>query len=265
MKKIIECKDIVPQTPDWYAEHIKSKEVALPIKIHPLLMCGCDKAIAEYDRLYEILIKPYCKIFERDGKDGADMFVRKVVSMYIDLWIDVREYNDIETRSTCANDTSRLKNFKATLSRAKRIEIEWESDGTHFSISEIKVIDSTKNTDSLRVEGGLNEKLLYDIVLGLSHQVTKLTPSHRMWNEYRKVISENIDKRLYFETDTRTANKEIAIKCRDLYRILLDYFEKQNGIHLPSDDAVNMTIRILGLNIDANYVDRFKRLIQGEK
>ena len=205
-----------------YESHIKAKSVALPIKIHPLLMCDKDTAIAEYDRLYEILIKPYCKICERDGKDGADLFIRKVVSMYIDLWTDAREYNDIETRSMCANDTSRLKNFKATLSRAKRIEIEWESDGTHFIISEIKVIDSTKNTDSIRVEGGLNEKLFYDIVLGLSHQVTKLTPSHRMWNEYRRVISENIDKRLYFETDIRTANKEIAIKCRDLYKLLLN-------------------------------------------
>ena len=41
--------------PGWmpeYEKHIKDKKPSIPIKIHPLLMCDKDTAIAEYDRLY---------------------------------------------------------------------------------------------------------------------------------------------------------------------------------------------------------------------
>lgn len=264
-KPVIE-KSAQPKWMQEYEKYIKDKKPSLPIKLHPLLMCDKDTAIAEYDRLYDILKEPYVRVYaSNQSKEEADRFIKSIIDGYIDLWVDVQEYNDKETRRMCADDTSELKNFMATLGRAKRMELQWESDGVHFRITEIKVLDNTKNSDALNADGGVNEMLFADIVSRLTGQATKLTPSHMRWREYQKVISECVEKRLYFDTDMRTAKREIAMKCRALYDSLMNNPECLSKSHNHSDEAVKLLVRILGISISKEEEGRFKDLIQGKK
>ena len=275
---IDETKRVKPVTeksvqPEWMSEYetyIKSKNIALPIKIHPQLMfekdATIDAAIAEYDRLYDILKEPYTRVFvNKQSKDVADRFIKSIIDEYLNLFMDVREYNDIEIRRLCADDTSELKNFISTLGRAKRMELQWESDGVCFRITEIKVLDNTKNSDVLNADSGVNEMLFADIVSRLTVQATRLTPSHKQWREYQKAISECVKKRLYFDTDIRTAKKEIAMKCRALYDLLMNNPECLSKSHNQSNEAVKLLVRILGISISEGEEDRFKDLIQGKK
>lgn len=264
-KPVIE-KSAQPKWMQEYEKYIKDKKPSLPIKLHPLLMCNKDTAIEEYDRLYDILKEPYVRVYaSNQSKEEADRFIKSIIDGYIDLWVDVQEYNDKETRRMCADDTSELKNFMATLGRAKRMELQWESDGVHFRITEIKVLDNTKNSDALNADGGVNEMLFADIVSRLTGQATRLTPSHMRWREYQKVISECVEKRLYFDTDMRTAKREIAMKCRALYDSLMNNPECLSKSHNHSDEAVKLLVRILGISISKEEEGRFKDLIQGKK
>ena len=268
------------EQPEWLSEyemHINSKRVPIRIddkealitiliKIHPLLMRDKDIAIAEYDRLYDILKDPYVRVYvSKQSKEEADRFIKSIIDEYIDLWVDVQEYNDEEARRMCADDTSELKNFISTLGRAKKMELQWESDGASFRITEIKVLDNTKNSDALNADGGINEMLFADIVSRLTMQATRLTPSHKRWREYQKVISECVEKRLYFDTDMRTAKREMAIKCRSLYNLLMNNPECLSISHNQSDEAVKLLVRILGISLLKGEEDRFKDLIQGKK
>lgn len=269
-KPVIE-KSAQPKWIPEYEKYIKDKRPSLPIKIHPLLMCNeedkaKDTAIAEYDRLYDILKEPYVRVYaSNQSKEEADRFIKSIIAEYVDLWESVREYNDIEVRRLYADDTSELKNFISTLGRAKRMELQWESDGVCFRITEIKVLDNAKNSDVLNADSGVNEMLFADIVLRLTVQATRLTPSHKQWREYQKVISECVKKSLYFDTDIRTAKKELAMKCRALYDSLMNNPECLSKSHNQSDEAVKLLIRILGISISEGEEDRFKDLIQGKK
>lgn len=218
-----------------------------------------DDAKNEYERVYSIMRDIY-------ARTGSIEFVLDIYTQYHNLYEAVKEYNDIEYRKILADDTSNLKNFLATLSRAEKINITWdETDGVNYRILEIRAVDKSNNSDSIAWDNGINELLLNDVVKEFDRTYSRLTKMHPKWSQCKNIIANAVRGRLFYDTDIRTASKTIAIKCRDLYRLLLEYYEKQNGIHLPSDDAVNMTIRILGLKMDVGYIDRFKRLIQGEK
>lgn len=259
----------------WYTDHINSKKVALPIKVYPPLMLDKESAFREYDRLYEVFCTLYKSMmrFYIEEKDHdiplAESitleFLSKVNDEYLSLCDTVQEYNDEEMRRMCALDTSDLKTFIATLHRAKKIEVQWQSDGTSFRILGIKAIDKTKNSDSLNSDGGVNDMLFNDIVSKLDGLETKLTPSHRKWAQYQKVISECVAERMYFDTDVRTIKKELAKKCRNLYDLIMSEPECLPKTQNQSDEAVSMLVRILDINISEEEKGRLKELIQGKK
>lgn len=252
---MVSCED--------FESHIKRVSNGSDIGILPVhhfsTYGSVDNAKREYERVYSIMGDIYAKT------DSIEL-VLNIYTQYFNLYEAVREYNDIEYRKILADDTSNLKNFLATLSRAEKINITWdETDGVNYRILEIRAIDKSNNSDSIAWDNGINELLLNDVVKEFDRTYSRLTKKHPRWSQCRNIIADAIRGRLFYDTDIRTASKTIAIKCRELYRLLLEYYEKQNGRHLPSDDAVNMTIRILGLKMDVGYIDRFKRLIQGEK
>lgn len=277
--KIIEPVIEKSTQPEWmseYEKYIKDKKPSLPIKIHPLLMCDKDTALAEYDRLYKILIEPYCKIFERDGQDDAEIFIGKVVSMYIDLWIDVREYNDTETRSILADDSKKLTHYANVVERAEQIDIELDDDER---IYKIYVKDDNGHRVYLSREydpdpkkamtEGANDQLFNEIADGINQHIRTdgvtdivIRKRNRKWDAIKMVVEDAVRKRIYFDTDIRSLTGDVAIKCRPLYNYITEH-RQEFGIDGKryANDVGEMVKKILDLNIDTR---RMVEKIQGK-
>lgn len=269
-----ELNEQKPGPIEWmpeYDSHIKSRPVSLPIKIHPLLMCDKDTAIAEYDRLYEILKVPYVEILKNDGQSEADMFVNKVISMYIDLWIDIRSYND-ESRQLCASDSKKMKHYANIVKNAVNISIAFDSD------DRIKAIYAQDDNDhrvrlsrqiKQGMEEGVNDRLFNDIASGLENvglcggsDKILITNANKRWDSVQKILYDAVQSRILYEPDVRAETKEMALKCRPLYRYLTS-FRKEFGINPKnySHAVGDMVKRITLLNIDTR---RLVEIIQGK-
>lgn len=160
------------EQPEWileYEKHIKSKEVALPIKIHPLLMCDKDTAMAEYDRLYDILKEPYESM--RKGKEKeqydklikyvsehearmdstqyalecAGRFARIVIDVYLDTWIDIKRINE-EEYIGISEDVQDIKHIISALHNAKYIKILQDSNDR---ICAVRICGKSNNVDTI--------------------------------------------------------------------------------------------------------------------
>jgi hypothetical protein len=254
--------------PEWmpeYEKHIKDKKPSIPIKIHPLLMCDKDTAIAEYDRLYEILKEPYVRVYaSNQSKEEADRFIKSIIDEYIGLWTDVREYNDIETRSMLADDSKKLKHYANVVKSAERIDIELDEDER---INKIYVKDINNHRVCLQREhdsckemiNGINDILFNDIATnvntfirsdGLTDIIIKKT--NKNWDAIRKIIEDSLRRRIFFETDIRSLTGEMALKCKSLYTFIAEHrkaFNLNNKKY--AYDVGDWVKKILSLNIDA--------------
>ena len=254
--------------PEWmpeYEKHIKDKKPSIPIKIHPLLMCDKDTAIAEYDRLYEILKEPYVRVYaSNQSKEEADRFIKSIIDEDIGLWTDVREYNDIETRSMLADDSKKLKHYANVVKSAERIDIELDEDER---INKIYVKDINNHRVCLQREhdsckemiNGINDILFNDIATnvntfirsdGLTDIIIKKT--NKNWDAIRKIIEDSLRRRIFFETDIRSLTGEMALKCKSLYTFIAEHrkaFNLNNKKY--AYDVGDWVKKILSLNIDA--------------
>ena len=263
-KPVIE-KSAQPKWIPEYEKYIKEKKPSLPIKIHPLLMCDKDTAIAEYDRLYEILKEPYVRVYaSNQSKEEADRFIKSIIDEYIGLWTDVREYNDIETRSMLADDSKKLKHYANVVKSAERIDIELDEDER---INKIYVKDINNHRVCLQREhdsckemiNGINDILFNDIATnvntfirsdGLTDIIIKKT--NKNWDAIRKIIEDSLRRRIFFETDIRSLTGEMALKCKPLYTFIA---ENRKAFNLNNKkyayDVGDWVKKILSLNIDA--------------
>ena len=279
---------VKPVRPDWYQEHINKKKIALtedlgielPIRIHPLLMLDKDGAIAEYDRLYSILAEPYKlryryaieteKLNALHSKEVADKFICDIISMYMDLWIDVREYNDMDFRSTCAEDSKQLTHYVNIVDRAEEIQINFDEDGR---ISVVFVKDDNGHRVSLSreyssdMQMGVNDNILNDITTGLrailsADGVDRITlgKKNKRWDEIQCILKSAVSKRVFYDPDVRSQTSDISLKCKPLYafivknRVLFGITEKRY-----SHKVGEIVKDILSLKIDTRrMVDKIQ-------
>lgn len=251
--------------PKWmpeYEKYIKDKKPSLPIKIHPLLMCDKDTAIAEYDRLYDILKEPYISIYERKKKEHHDILIKcgiseyeatkdaeqyaleysnrsikYIIDEYMRLLIDIREYNDIETRSILADDSKKLTHYANVVKRAERIDIELDEDER---ICKIYVKDDNDHRVCLSREydpdpekamtEGVNDRLFNEIADGINQHIRTdgvtdivIRKKNRKWGVIKMVVEDAVRKRIYFDTDIRSLTGDMTIKCRPLYNYITEH------------------------------------------
>lgn len=217
--------------------------IPIPIKIHPLLMCDKDTAIAEYDRLYDILKEPYTRVYaSNQSKEEADRFIKSIIDEYLNLFMDVREYNDIETREMLADDSKKLTHYANVVERAERIDIELDDDER---ICKIYVKDDNDHRVCLSREydpdpekvmtEGVNDRLFNEIADGISQHIrtdglTDITirKRNKNWDAIIKVVEEAVRKRIYFDTDIRSLTGEMALKCKPLYTFIAEHREAFN-------------------------------------
>lgn len=240
--------------------------VAIPIKIHPLLMCDKDTAIAEYDRLYDILKEPYARVYaSNQSKEEADRFIKSIIDEYIDLWTDVREYNDIETRSMLADDSKKLTHYANVVKRAERIDIELDEDER---ICKIFVKDDNNHRVCLSREydpdpektmtEGVNDRLFNDIADGINQHIrtdgltyVPIRENNKNWDAIKRVIEDAVRKRIYFDTRIKSLTGEMALKCKPLYIFIAEH---RKAFNLNSKkyayDVGDWIKEILSLNID---------------
>ena len=280
-KPVIE-KSAQPKWIPEYEKYIKDKKPSIPIKIHPLLMCNeVDKAkemaIAEYDRLYEILKEPYVRVYaSNQSKEEADRFIKSIIDEYIDLWTDVREYNDIETRSMLADDSKKLTHYANVVKRAEQIDIELDDDER---ICKIYVKDDNDHRVCLSREydsdpekamtEGVNNRLFKEIADCINQHIrtdcltyVPIRKNNKNWDAIKKVIEDAVRKRIYFDTDIRSLTGDMTIKCRPLYNFITEHRQEFdiNGKRYAND--VGETVKkILNLNIDTR---RMVEKIQGK-
>lgn len=257
--------------PEWmpeYEKHIKDKKPSIPIKIHPLLMC--DKyptAIEEYDRLYKILKEPYVRVYaSNQSKEEADRFIKSIIDEYIDLWTDVREYNDIETRSMLADDSKKLTHYANVVKRAKRIDIELDEDER---ICKIYVTDDNNHRVCLSREydpdpekvmtEGVNDRLFNDIADGINQHIrtdgltyVPIRENNKNWDAIKRDIEDAVRKRIYFDTRIKSLTGEMTLKCKPLYTFIAEHREAFNLNNKKyAYDVGDWVKKILSLNIDA--------------
>ena len=280
-KPVIE-KSVQPEWMPEYEKHIKDKKPSLPIKIHPLLMCNeedkaKDIAIAEYDRLYEILKEPYVRVYaSNQSKEEADRFIKSIIDEYIDLWTDVREYNDIETRSILADDSKKLTHYANVVKRAERIDIELDEDER---ICKIYVKDDNNHRVCLSREydpdpekamtEGVNNRLFKEIADGINQHIRTdgvtdivIRKKNRKWGVIKMVVEDAVRKRIYFDTDIRSLTGDMTIKCRPLYNFITEHRQEFDiDGKRYANDVGEMVRKILNLNIDTR---RMVEKIQGK-
>lgn len=264
-KPVIE-KSAQPKWMQEYEKHIKDKKPSLPIKLHPLLMCDKDTAIAEYDRLYDILKEPYARVYaSNQSKEEADRFIKSIIDEYIDLWTDVREYNDIETRSMLADDSKKLTHYANVVKRAERIDIELDEDER---ICKIFVKDDNNHRVCLSREydpdpektmtEGVNDRLFNDIADGINQHIrtdgltyVPIRENNKNWDAIKRVIEDAVRKRIYFDTRIKSLTGEMALKCKPLYIFIAEH---RKAFNLNSKkyayDVGDWIKEILSLNID---------------
>lgn len=264
-KPVIE-KSAQPKWMPEYEKYIKDKKPSLPIKIHPLLMCDKDTAIEEYDRLYDILKEPYVRVYaSNQSKEEADRFIKSIIDEYIDLWTDVREYNDIETRSILADDSKKLTHYANVVKRAERIDIELDEDER---ICKIYVKDDNDHRVCLSREydpdpekamtEGVNDRLFNDIADGINQHIrtdgltyVPIRKNNKNWDAIKRVIEDAVRKRIYFDTRIKSLTGEMALKCKPLYTFIAEH---RKAFDLNSKkyayDVGDWIERILSLNID---------------
>lgn len=264
-KPVIE-KSAQPEWMQEYEKYIKDKKPSLPIKIHPLLMCDKDTAIAEYDRLYDILKEPYVRVYaSNQSKEEADRFIKSIIDEYIDLWTDVREYNDIETRSMLADDSKKLTHYANVVKRAERIDIELDVDER---ICKIYVTDDNNHRVCLSREydpdpekvmtEGVNDRLFNDIADGINQYIrtdgltyVPIRENNKNWDAIKRVIEDAVRKRIYFDTRIKSLTGEMALKCKPLYTFIAEHREAFNlNSKKYAYDVGDWIERILSLNID---------------
>lgn len=257
-------------------KYIKGKKPSLPIKIHPLLMCDNDSAIAEYDRLYDILKEPYVRVYaSNQSKEEADRFIKSIIDEYIDLWTDVREYNDIETRSILADDSKKLTHYANVVKRAERIDIELDEDER---ICKIYVKDDNNHRVCLSREydpgpekamtEGVNDRLFNEIAGGISQYIRtdgltdiSIQKRNKNWVAIIKVVEDAVRKRICFDTDIRSLTGEMALKCKPLYTFIAEHREAFNiDGRRYANDVGEMVKKILDLKI---ITSRMVEKIQG--
>ena len=264
-KPVIE-KSAQPKWMPEYEKYIKDKKPSLPIKIHPLLMCDKDTAIEEYDRLYDILKEPYVRVYaSNQSKEEADRFIKSIIDEYIDLWTDVREYNDIETRSILADDSKKLTHYANVVKRAERIDIELDEDER---ICKIYVTNDNNHRVCLSREydpdpekamtEGVNDRLFNDIADGINQHIrtdgltyVPIRKNNKNWDAIKRVIEDAVRKRIYFDTRIKSLTGEMALKCKPLYTFIAEH---RKAFDLNSKkyayDVGDWIERILSLNID---------------
>ena len=282
---------VKPERPDWYQEHINKKKIALtedlkielPIRIHPLLMLDKDGAIAEYDRLYNILAEPYklryryaieTEDLKLHSKEVADKFICEIISMYMDLWLDVREYNDIDVRSACADDSKQLTHYVNIVDRAEEIQINFDEDGR---MSVVFVKDDNGHRVSLSrgyssdMQMGVNDNILNDITTGLGTILSvdgvdniTLGKKNKRWCDIKDILKDAVSNRVFYDPDVRSLTSEISLKCKPLYafivknRVLFGIEEKERRYSHKVGEIVK---DILSLKIDTR---RMVGKIQGK-
>lgn len=280
-KPVIE-KSAQPKWIPEYEKYIKDKKPSIPIKIHPLLMCNeedkaKDMAIAEYDRLYEILKEPYVRVYaSNQSKEEADRFIKSIIDEYIDLWTDVREYNDIETRSILADDSKKLTHYANVVKRAERIDIELDEDER---ICKIYVKDDNNHRVCLSREydpdpekamtEGVNNRLFKEIADGINQHIRTdgvtdivIRKKNRKWGVIKMVVEDAVRKRIYFDTDIRSLTGDMTIKCRPLYNFITEHRQEFDiDGKRYANDVGEMVRKILNLNIDTR---RMVEKIQGK-
>lgn len=262
-KPVIE-KSVQPKWMPEYEKYIKDKKPSIPIKIHPLLMCDKDTAIAEYDRLYDILKEPYLRVYaSNQSKEEADRFIKSIIDEYIDLWTDVREYNDIETRSILADDSKKITHYANVVENAERIDIILDDDER---ITKIYVKDINNHRVCLQREYdsekgmmmGINDILFNDIATNINTFIQSdgltdiiIRKTNKKWDDIRKIIEDAVRKRIYYDTDIRSLTGEMALKCKPLYSYVAEHRKALNLNNKKyAYDVGDWIKKVLSLNID---------------
>lgn len=272
-----------------FDEYKLSKKTYIPIDIFPTFFADDtkDRAINEFDRLYNILVNPYIFTYnnarqENVGQENeaaykqkvADKFVKNIIEEYQKLFFDVNKHNDIEVGKILAEDSKQLTHFANVIYRAEQIDIKLNEDET---ICEVYVKDDNNHRVHLSrgyipTDGkteGLNDRLFNDIADGINQYIhvegvtdIRIRNDNRSLSDIKKVVEDAVRERIYFETDVRTSTRQIAVKCKPLYRFIAEHREAF-GLNRKkyAYDVGKMVTEILDLNID---VVRMVEIIQGK-